>query len=75
MFGLATVTLTVGMNLAPQLYRRPHRSRWCSRAASPRRGSRCRVGVGFAQFVLGYGVLFGLGAGVLLSCAAGVNRR
>jgi MFS transporter, OFA family, oxalate/formate antiporter len=66
-FGLATVTLTLGMNFAPQLYRRlspaplavacglaSGAGLWLSASASS-----------FAQFALGYGVLFGPGAGVL----------
>ena len=66
-FGLATVTLTVAMNFAPQLYRRfspaalgiasgllSGAALWLSAAASS-----------FWQFALGYGVLFGPGAGVL----------
>jgi MFS transporter, OFA family, oxalate/formate antiporter len=66
-FGLATVTLTVGMNVAPQLYRRlsplllsaicgiaSAAGLWLSASAQ-----------GFLQFALGYGVLFGPGAGVL----------
>jgi MFS family permease len=66
-FGLATVTLTLGMNFAPQLYRRLSPASlavacglssaaglWLSSSASS-----------FMQFALGYGVLFGPGAGVL----------
>ncbi len=66
-FGLATVTLTIGMNFAPQLYRRLAPARlavacgllsgaglWLSASASS-----------FLHFALGYGVLFGPGAGVL----------
>ena len=66
-FGLATVTLTMGMNFAPQLYRRLSPASlavacglssgaglWLSASASS-----------FVQFALGYGVLFGPGAGVL----------
>ncbi|OGA29318.1 MAG: hypothetical protein A3I65_04170, partial [Betaproteobacteria bacterium RIFCSPLOWO2_02_FULL_68_150] len=66
-FGLATVTLTMGMNFAPQLYRRLSPAAlafacglssaaglWLSASASS-----------FVQFALGYGVLFGPGAGVL----------
>lgn len=66
-FGLATVTLTLGMNFAPQLYRRLSPASlgvacglssaaglWLSASAST-----------FLQFALGYGVLFGPGAGVL----------
>lgn len=70
-FGLATVTLTLGMNFAPQLYRRaPPASLavacglvsglglWLAASASS-----------FLQFALGYGVLFGPGAGVLFIMA------
>jgi MFS transporter, OFA family, oxalate/formate antiporter len=66
-FGLATVTLTLGMNFAPQLYRRlapaslavacglvSAAGLWLAASASS-----------FVQFALGYGVLFGPGAGVL----------
>ncbi|MEW6689849.1 MAG: MFS transporter, partial [Pseudomonadota bacterium] len=70
-FGLATVTLTLGMNFAPRLYRR----------LSPvtlAAASGCVSGAGlwlaagaqsFSQFALGYGVLFGPGAGVLFTVA------
>jgi MFS family permease len=70
-FGLATVTLTVGMNFAPQLYRRispivlalgcgflSGAGLWIAASASS-----------FAQFALGYGVLFGPGAGVMFIVA------
>jgi MFS family permease len=70
-FGLATVTLTMGMNFAPHLYRRlspgvlavgcglsSAAGLWLSASASS-----------FAQFALGYGVLFGPGAGVLFIVA------
>jgi MFS transporter, OFA family, oxalate/formate antiporter len=66
-FGLATVTLTIGMNFAPQLYRRlspvvlalacglsSGAGLWLAASASS-----------FLEFALGYGVLFGPGAGVL----------
>ena len=66
-FGLATVTLTLGMNFAPQLYRRLSPASlavacglasgaglWLAASASS-----------FVHFALGYGVLFGPGAGVL----------
>jgi len=66
-FGLATVTLTMGMNFAPQLYRRLSPAPlavacgllsavglWLSASASS-----------FVHFALGYGVLFGPGAGVV----------
>ena len=70
-FGLATVTLTLGMNFAPRLYRRlppaplavacglsSAAGLWLSASASS-----------FAQFALGYGALFGPGAGVLFIVA------
>ncbi len=70
-FGLATVTLTLGMNFAPQLYRRippallsaacglsSGAGLWLAASASS-----------FLQFALGYGVLFGPGAGVLFIVA------
>ena len=70
-FGLATVTLTVGMNFAPRLYRRlppallavacgllSGAGLWLAASASS-----------FLQFALGYGVLFGPGAGVLFIVA------
>jgi OFA family oxalate/formate antiporter-like MFS transporter len=70
-FGLATVTLTAGMNFAPQLYRRvapaplaatcgvlSAAGLWLAASASS-----------FAQFAFGYGVLFGPGAGVLFIVA------
>lgn len=66
-FGLATVTLTAGMNFAPQLYLRfppvalalacglsSAMGLWLSASASS-----------FLQFAAGYGLLFGPGAGVL----------
>jgi MFS family permease len=66
-FGLATVTLTLGMNFAPQLYRRVSpvplalacgvssaAGLWLAASASS-----------FLQFALGYGLLFGPGAGVV----------
>ncbi|MFO1222287.1 MAG: hypothetical protein U1E90_04240 [Burkholderiaceae bacterium] len=71
MFGLATVTLTVGMNVAPQLYRR-------LAPATLALGCGLTSGLGlvlaasasgFVQFALGYGVLFGPGAGVLFIVA------
>ena len=68
-FGLSTVTLTIGMNFAPQLYRRfspaslavacgvsSAAGLWLSASASS-----------FAHFALGYGALFGPGAGVLFT--------
>lgn len=70
-FGLATVTLTAGMNFAPRLYRRIAPAKlaagcgvasaaglWVAASAS-----------NFLQFALGYGLLFGPGAGVLFIVA------
>ena len=66
-FGLATVSLTVGMNVAPRLYHRispvvlalacgllSAGGLWLAASATS-----------FLQFAIGYGLLFGPGAGVL----------
>lgn len=68
-FGLATVTLTLGMNLAPRLYRRlpPAVLAVASGLASAAGLWLAASAPTFAQFVLGYGVLFGPGAGVLFT--------
>jgi MFS family permease len=66
-FALATVTLTVGMNVASQLYRRMSAA-WLALlcgAASAAGLFLAASAQSFAQFALGYGVLFGPGAGVL----------
>jgi MFS family permease len=66
-FGLATVTLTVGMNFAPQLYRRISPG-WLTVACGLLSGAGLWLAASassFVQFALGYGVLFGPGAGVL----------
>jgi MFS family permease len=70
-FGLATVTLTVGMNFAPQLYRRLPPV-WLAVACGLLSGAGLWLAASassFAQFALGYGVLFGPGAGVLFIVA------
>lgn len=70
-FGLATVTLTVGMNLAPKLYR-VVRPSWLVLAcgACSAAGLALTAGAdGLAQLVAGYGVLYGLGAGVAFTTA------
>jgi OFA family oxalate/formate antiporter-like MFS transporter len=66
-FGLATVSLTIGMNFAPQLYRR-----FSPASLALACGLLSGAGLWLAasatsvvQFALGYGVLFGPGAGVL----------
>lgn len=66
-FGLATVTLTVGMNFAPQLYRRlaPTSLALACGLLSGAGLWLAASAPSFLQFALGYGVLFGPGAGVL----------
>lgn len=70
-FGMATVTLTLGMNLAPQLYRRflPASLAVASGIASGAGLWLAASASSFPQFALGYGVLFGPGAGVLFIVA------
>lgn len=70
-FGLATVTLTVGMLFAPPLYRRvpPVALALGSGALSALGLALAATASGFAQFALGYGVLFGPGAGVMFIVA------
>jgi len=66
-FGLATVTLTIGMNFAPQLYRRLSPV-WLAVACGLLSGAGLWLPASassFLHFALGYGVLFGPGAGVL----------
>jgi len=66
-FGLATVTLTLGMNFAPQLYRRLSPA-WLAVACGLLSGAGLWLSAtasSFLHFALGYGVLFGPGAGVL----------
>ncbi|MEK9775525.1 MAG: MFS transporter, partial [Quisquiliibacterium sp.] len=76
-FGLATITLTLGMNLAPWLYRRTASwsvvmlcglvsalGLWLAASAT-----------GFIQLLIGYGLMFGLGAGVgFIVVQQGVNQ-
>src|SRR5688500_9257462 len=66
-FGLATVTLTVGMNFAPQLYRRvaPATLAAACGVASAAGLWHSASATSCLAFALGYGVLFGPGAGVL----------
>ena len=70
-FGLATVTLTVGMNFAPQLYRRlsPTTLALACGLTSGLGLLLAASASGFTQFALGYGMLFGPGAGVLFIIA------
>ena len=70
-FGLATVTLTAGMNLAPVLYRR-FSPVWLSIACGATSATGLWLAASattFAHFALGYGLLFGPGAGVLFILA------
>jgi MFS family permease len=70
-FGLATVTLTVGMNFAPLLYRRLTPSLLAAGCGlSSAAGLGLAAGASsLAQFAIGYGLLFGPGAGVLFIVA------
>lgn len=70
-FGMATVTLTLGMNLAPQLYRRfsPGSLAVASGVSSGAGLWLAASASSFLQFAVGYGVLFGPGAGVLFIVA------
>lgn len=66
-FGMATVTLTLGMNLAPRFYR-TFSPAWLAVASGLASGAGLWLSASassFVQFALGYGVLFGPGAGVL----------
>src|SRR6185503_16827394 len=65
-FGIATVTLTLGMNLAPRLYQTvpPAILILASGGAGALGLALTAAAGGFAGLVVGYGVLFGLGAGV-----------
>jgi len=76
-FALATLTLTVGMVLAPAAYRRfqPWTIALACGACSALGLLLAASAQGFAQFMLGYGVLFGIGAGVgFILVQQGVNQ-
>jgi MFS family permease len=70
-FGLATVTLTVGMNVAPRLYRRlpPGTLAVACGLASGTGLWMAASATSFLAFAFGYGVLFGPGAGVMFIVA------
>lgn len=76
-FGMATITLTLGMNLAPWLYRRLSPIALLLAA-----GSASAIGLwlaatanGLAQLAVGYGLLFGLGGGIgFIVVQQGVNQ-
>ena len=66
-FGLATVTLTMGMNFAPQLYQRLSPA-WLAVACGLSSGAGLWLAASASSvvhFAIGYGLLFGPGAGVL----------
>jgi MFS family permease len=76
-FALATISLTVGMNLAPWLYRRvaPVPLVLASGAASALGLWLTAAAGGFAELLLGYGILFGLGGGIaFILVQQGVNQ-
>ncbi|MFZ9677274.1 MAG: MFS transporter, partial [Quisquiliibacterium sp.] len=76
-FGLATITLTLGMNLAPWLYRRL--SSWNSVLIA---GAISALGLwlaaaatSFTELLIGYGLMFGIGGGVgFIVVQQGVNQ-
>jgi MFS family permease len=70
-FGLATVTLVLGMNLAPRLYRGvpPAVLAIACGLASAAGLAAAATATSFVQFAVGYGLLFGPGAGVLFIVA------
>ncbi len=77
MFALASVSLTVGMVLGPRLYHRvpPALLLLLSGAASAFGLVLTALASSFAVFALGYGVLFGLGAGIcFIVVQQGVNQ-
>lgn len=64
-FGIATICLTAGMNIAPRLYRIVHPVTLlvlCGIVGAAGLGIAARA-TSFAELVLGYGLLFGLGGG------------
>ena len=68
-FGLTTVTLTAGMNLAPRLYRRLSPATLAIACAVSSGAGLWLAGsaTGIVQFAIGYALLFGPGAGVLFT--------
>lgn len=76
-FALASVSLTVGMILGPRLYHRvsPALLLVLSGAASAVGLGLTAIAGSLATFVVGYGVLFGLGAGIcFIVLQQGVNQ-
>ncbi len=76
-FALATITLTLGMVIAPAVYRRfqPWTIALGCGACSAAGLFLSAGSTTFTQFMLGYGVLFGIGAGVgFILVQQGVNQ-
>ena len=76
-FAFATITLTVGMNFAPRLYRTlPPAALALGCGACSSAGLLLAASAsGLAQFTLGYSVLFALGAGIAFTVSQqGVNQ-
>ena len=76
-FGLATISLTVGLNLGPWLYRRlaPATVMMLAGAGSALGLWLAASAGSLAQLVVGYGLLFGLGGGVgFVLVQQGVNQ-
>ncbi|MFM9885628.1 MAG: nitrate/nitrite transporter [Burkholderiales bacterium] len=76
-FGLATISLTAGMNIAPRLYRvmTPGPLLLVCGATSAIGLYLAATATGFAHLALGYGVLFGLGGGCgFIVVQQGVNQ-
>lgn len=76
-FALATITLTLGMVLAPAVYRRfpPWMIALACGACSAAGLFVSATATTFSEFVAGYGVLFGIGAGVgFILVQQGVNQ-
>ena len=65
-FGLATITLTLGMNLAPHLYRRlPPVLIVLGAGIGSAAGLAITAGAqGYASLLVGYGLMFGIGGGI-----------
>jgi OFA family oxalate/formate antiporter-like MFS transporter len=77
-FALATITLTAGMVLAPAVYRKvsPWSIALACGACSAAGLFLSAAATSFLPFLLGYGVLFGLGAGVgFILVQQGVNQN
>ncbi|HPA90321.1 MAG TPA: MFS transporter [Quisquiliibacterium sp.] len=76
-FALATLSLTLGMNLAPPLYRRlpPALLTVLAGAGSALGLVLTATAGGFVQLAVGYGLLFGLGGGIgFILVQQGVNQ-